>query len=579
MKYPYRWTAILLSTLTISIACGDNDGAEGDATGGASGSAGRGGSSGNAALAGGSDHGGAEGNDRGGAPAEGGFDGAVPAGSAGEGSGGRGGQGGEAAQPEHWLAFQLWTEGDDSHPLFVTGVPPQADPAQIAPDVDFWQWTPDGTRLVYATPAAYGGPPNAAFSIAVSAPGTLDAPEPLHEPLEEGAYAWRVSISPNSKTLALQLYEEETSTWYLRPIDGGVGEWMPVAEPVSGPEAPLVWSPDGSRAAIVQREDATSASLFVVDAATGESTRGGFGTLRPFQWSADGSRFFVEALGPGAGQRVLYAIDAEAASDAVELSDPAAHSAFDPSKFAVSSDGETVAYMAHVGGVGGVFIKQVRSAQAMQLVGGNPSTVLWSQSSEQFLYIASHLYAVPRQGGDAVRLNPEGTIALCNAPPCLRAVGDAFLLMTSDANQDLTGNQLYDIDLSTLAPSVRLLTGFAPETLIDFLAVAPDPSQVVLLTTDGAGKQSIYLVDRNAASPSVTRLFNSAPGTYPTHAPIAWSPDSRQLQLVADQHGEGYVSLFTTRFGNGTAELSAPLTPPGRKLTSIGAEWRPGPLP
>src|SRR5688500_10041754 len=211
MRYPYRLAAILLSTVTVSIACGADDDQKGAPSGGTSGSAGRGGASGNTASGGGADEGGAAGSDRR-APGEGGLGGAAPAGSAGEDSGGVGGQGGEAAQPEHWLTFQLWTEGDDTHPLFITAVPPQADPVQVAPDVDFWQWTPDGARLVYATPAAYGGPPNAAFSIALSPTRGLGAPEPLHEPLDEGAYAWRVSISPNSKTLALQLYEEETST-------------------------------------------------------------------------------------------------------------------------------------------------------------------------------------------------------------------------------------------------------------------------------------------------------------------------------------------------------------------------------
>lgn len=580
MKYSYRLAAVLLSTVAVSIACGADDDQKGEPDGGASGSAGRGGASGNAAPNGGADEGGAGGNDGGAAPGEGGLGGAAPSGSAGEGIAGVGGQGGEATQPEHWLAFKLWMEDENTHPLFVTGVPPQLDPVQIAPNVDFWQWTPDGTRLVYATPAAYGGPPNAAFSIALSATGALGAPEPLHEPLEEGAYAWRVSISPNSKTLALQLYEDETSTWYLRPLDGGVGDWAPVAEPVSGPEAPLVWSPDGSRAAIIQRDDSISPSLSIVDAATGESTQGSFGTLRPFQWSADGSRFFVEALGPGAGQRVLYAIETDAASDAVELSDPAVHSGFDPSKFAVSSDGDTVAFMARVGGAASVFIKQVGGAQpAVPLVGENPSAVVWSESSAHFLYIATHLYAVPRQGGDAIRLNPEGTTAFCNTPPCLRPAGDALLLMTSDANQDLTGNQLYDIDLSTPSPSARLLTTFTGGTTIDFLAVGPDPSQVLLLATDAAGKQSIYLVDRSAGQPSATPLFNPAPGTYHSPAPMGWSPDSRLFHLVAAPKGAGYLDLLTATLENGTATLSAPLTLQGRKVTSVGAEWQPRPLP
>jgi hypothetical protein len=313
-----------------------------------------------------------------------------------------------------------------------------------------------------------------------------------------------------------------------------------------------------------------------VDAATGDSTRGSFGTLRPFQWSADGSRFFVEALGPGAVERVLYAIPADGASDAVELSNPALHS--DPSILAVSSDGETVAFAARESGVRGLFIKQVGSAQpAVQITAESPSTVVWSESSEQFLYIATHLYAVPRRGGDALRLNPEGTIAFCSAPPCLRSADDAFLLMTSDADQDVTGNQLYDVELSMASPSPRLLTAFAVGTTIDFLTVGPDPSLVILLATDAAGEQDLYLVDRSAASPNVTRLFNPAPGAYPAHAPMAWSPDSRLFHLVAAPESDGYLDLFTARLESGTAVLSAPLAPQGHRLTSVGAEWRPGP--
>jgi Tol biopolymer transport system component len=484
-------------------------------------------------------------------------------------------------QPENWVAFQLWTEDGDAHPLFAAALPPSAEPMQVATDVDFWRWTPDGTRLIYATPAAYGGPPNAAFSLAFSASGSLGAPEPLHEPLGEGDYAWNVSISPDSKTLALQVYEAGSSTWYLRPIDGGVRDWATVAEgsaaePLAGVDARLTWSPDGTRAALVQREDATRDSLTIVDAATGEGSQGSFRSLRVFQWSADGSRLFAEALHADAGQRVLYAIDAGEPSAPIELSDRALHSEFDASKFAASSDGETVAFMAQAngGGAGRLFIQQVGSTQpAVQTEGDNPSNIVWSESSEQFLYISAHLYAVSREGGEAVRLNPEGTVAHCNVAPCLRAAGDAFLLITSD--DDYSSNQLHDLDLSTPSLSARRLSALPPGSFIDALAVAPNHSQVLLLTTDSAGKQGIYLVDRSAASPSATQLSFSPGGNSAAHAPM-WSPDSRLLHLVVETGGNGAVDLFAATIAGRTAALSAPLTPQGGKVTGVSAEWRPG---
>jgi Tol biopolymer transport system component len=187
-----------------------------------------------------------------------------------------------------------------------------------------------------------------------------------------------------------------------------------------------------------------------------------------------------------------------------------------------------------------------------------------------------YLYAAPRQGGDAVRLNPEGAIAACNAPPCLRAAGDALLLMTFDA--DYAGNQLYDIDLSSSSLSARLLTTFAAETLIDFLAVSPDSSQVLLFATDAAGEQAIYLIDRSAAAPSVTRIFEPAAVQHSLYWPLGWSPDSRFLDLRVDPDDDGYMDLFAVAAGNATAALPAPLTPQGRKITSVGAEWRPLPL-
>ncbi|MDF3067242.1 MAG: Prolyl oligopeptidase N-terminal beta-propeller domain [Polyangiaceae bacterium] len=582
MNYSYRLISMLLSACALGVACGEEGrGREGTA-GGASGSAGRAGASDNAASGGGADDGGAKNGGRGGAAGEGGPGGGVPTG--GSDAPGGGGEGGVTVAPEHWLAFQLWTEDDDTHPLFLAGVPQPAEPRPLAADVDFWRWTPDGTRLIYATPAAYGGPPNAAFSVALSRAGSLDDPEPLHRPLDDGDYAWSVSISPDSKTLALQLYEAGTSTWYLRPIDGGVGDWVDVAqgsavEPLAGVEARLTWSPDGTRVAVVQREDATHDSLFIVDAATRKGSQGSFRNLRVFQWSVDGSRLFADALDPDAGQRVLYAIEADAASDAVELSDRAVHSSFDPAKFAASSDGGTVAFMAQVNGAGAgrLFIQQVGSGQpAVQTEGDNPSNIVWSESSGQFLYIAGHLYAVPRQGGDAVRLNPVGRVAHCNVVPCLRAAGDAFLFMTSDA--DYTSNQLYDIDLSSASPSARLLSALPAGNFIDLLALAPDPSRLILLTTDNAGKQGTYLVDRSTASPSVTRLSRSPPSSSFLRSPM-WSPDSRLLHLVAAKGGGGAVDLYMATIESGTAVLSAPVTPQDRHITGVAAEWRPRPLP
>jgi hypothetical protein len=289
-------------------------------------------------------------------------------------------------------------------------------------------------------------------------------------------------------------------------------------------------------------------------------------------------------LGPGAGQRVLYAIDADAASNAIELSEPAVHYGFDPRKFAVSSDGDTVAFSAGVyGALGSVaLLKQVASAQPALQVGNAARDFVWSERSEQFFFTGSqdadvHLYAVPRQGGDAVRLNPEGTRAVCNVAPCLQAAGDALLLMTSDADQDVIGNRLYDIDLSTPSPSARPLTAFAAKEVIDFLAVSPNFSNVLLFATNAAGKQGIYLVDRSAAPPSVTRLFNPAAGA--SSQPLGWSPDSRLFDLRADPDNDGYVDLFAVAAGSATAGLPAPLTPQGRKNTSVSAAWRPQQLP
>lgn len=574
MKYAYQLVATFISALVLSVACGNDDSHEGPPQGDAgeaSSSAGRGGVSTN--VGGADDLGGhSPGGSRGGAPQGG----ANPA--AGTGGEALGGAGGEPAEEPLWLAFKALRE--TTAPLFLTGVRPRVDAQEVAPNVESWQWTPDGTKLIYTTQTAESPPRVSAFSVSVSEEGELSAPELLHDPLAPGEAVLALNPSPTGKTLALCLFRGGISRWYLRPSDGGGGDGTPVGSGSSVVEGHLAetrssWSPNGTKVATVQVEDPSHISLFLVDAATGKLSQntfeGGVDAFVafagvPLQWSPDGSRLFVSgAFDKTSAQRVLYAVDADDATHAVALSDPTVHTFLDDA-FVVSSDGERVAFKAGTSAAKGLYLKRVGSEEPAAMVAPGVIQGLLV-SADRFVYLQDHVgqrhfFVTSGDGGEPVRLDPEGMVASCNFGPCLWPAGESVLAVLSE--------HLYDIDVSAPSPHVRALTAFPADTVIDALVVAPDPSRVLLRATDAAGGQSLYLVERN--TPSVTRIL--APSTkganYPNNG-MEWSPDSQLFQLPLSYDDD--VDLVTAHIENGVAVLSPPLEPQGHRLLS--ASWRP----
>lgn len=617
MKHFYSLVA-LLSTVSL-VACGDEHDHEGEPSGGESGmsgSSGRPGSPGTAGSSGRGGSGGGFGSDPEGGSAQGGANDAI-GGASGEGNvrggmggasdarggaggdggatdaggasdGGDGGQGGAAPGVEHWLAYQLEVQGDYTHPLFIASVPPMAQPIKVAADVGTWQWTPDGTKLIYSTAASYEGPSNAVYSVEVS-PSGLGTPELMHEPLESNTYV-SFSLSPNGETLALRVQVPEgelyRSNWYVRSVDGP-SDWLLVSQGMVG-EAffeteRFAWSPDGTHAAIVQDEDGEYDSLVIADAA-GQVTQASFMDLNLVQWSADGSRLIAEGLYFAPDQRVLYAIDADAAFSAIEISDPTVHTAFDLRSLAVSSDGATVAFEASVTGEYDLFIKEVDSTEpAVKVDTQNAQEVVWNASHERFLYQSyasisppgPHLFMVPRQGGEPTRVNPEGTIAQCNVAPCLWAAGNALVLATYD--NDYTTNQVYDIDLSVSSPVARALTDFASDTLIDSVTLDSTLTRVLVFATDSSGERGMYEVDRNAASPSARWLLGFDAGVDPFPATAPWSSDATLIALTADhdRDPDGIRDLFVARIEGDVTTLSEPVVANDGSFVVISTGWQP----
>jgi hypothetical protein len=613
--------AVLVAASSSVAACGADDtddsgsgaragtaGAGGKASG-QGGSSGRGGAKADAGGKGG--RAGAAGSSVGAAagesgPGDGGNDGvAGEAGSGGErfgetaGGSGRStggddaGAGGSAgAEPtdlvERWLAFRIEKQDDYTYPLFVVPVPAGSAPLPVAADIVSFQWSPDGKQLLYVSVPS-GDAPNAAYLVTVS-DGGVGEPEMIHPPLSGTEdRVTHASVSPNGQVLALQLFEDGVSRWYVRPMVSGSDAWNPVGEGADGehvaePGRRFSWSPDGERLAIVERESASHDRLLIVDS-TGAGDAASFQDLSLIEWSRDSSHVLADGISSEPlGTRTLFWIDAASVSDIEMLTEPDVQSDFSLAQ--IAPDGSAVAFKAAEVSQFDLFVRSLDAGGALtKLDGVSVQRAAWLENSEGLLYwgyaplefTGPHLYAVPKDGSMFTKLNPDDTFALCNSGDCIRRAGNSFVFATM--NWDKTGNQLYEATFAGTTATVRALTSFPDGTLVDSFEVGPDPTGVLVFVSGPASREVRY-VDRSAAPPA-DRLVTAVPtDAYPfsfgAEGP-PFSSDSRYAYYVAnhDLDPDGMVDVFVSEIADGVPGTPAQLTQLGPTEQLQGVVWQP----
>lgn len=608
----------LIAASAIAIGCGDDDGG-GPGTGGTGGSAGIGGSAGgeggSGAKGGSAGKGGTQGSSAGaggGGQSGSGTDPAGGAGAAGDagsdaGAGGepepQGGRGGSAddggaagtggGEPdlmaERWLAFRLerQTEPAYTYPLFAVPVPKSSDPLLVAPDVEKFEWSADGTRLLYVTPG-YGTTPNAAYLVPITSSG-IGEPEMIHLPLTgTDDRVLNATLSPDGQAIAIQLFEDGWSRWYIRLVASAPDAWNRVSDGVEGtvasePGVRFSWSPAGQRIAIIE----PTADGY--DHLVGAGATGPLGDVYLFdasllEWSSDGSHFLLESMNYEPDVYALRWVNSQVVWELSQLNEDFVQNDF---TFAtIAPDESAVAFKAESDGEFDLFVKTIGSSSSpAKLDGVAVQNAWWLADSEGLLYwgygpgedgTGPHLYVVPKDGGSFTRLNPEGTVQVCSSGQCLRRADDAFVFTTSDFDQ--TENQLLDVTFAGTTPSVRPLTELPAATLIDAFEVGPDASDVLMIVTKPSGKEVIW-IDRSA-EPPVARLVvalpaEASPFTY-TDGP-AFSSDSKYFHYAAndDLDPDGMVDVFVSEIVNGVPSTPVKLTGLGSGEQLYGVLWQP----
>lgn len=139
-------------------------------------------------------------------------------------------------------------------------------------------WSPDGTRLLYAQAA--GGDQPARFET-VAADGTG---EQAVSPALRGVSSVNApSFAPDGRRFAYL----DGGTLYVAPGDGGAAAPLRDARNFLS----VRWSPRGDMMAVVRAGTAAQAGLWLVDAASGRLVRRMVkGSVAGFDWSPDGSR-------------------------------------------------------------------------------------------------------------------------------------------------------------------------------------------------------------------------------------------------------------------------------------------------
>jgi hypothetical protein len=613
--------AVLVAASSSVVACGGDD-TEDSGSGARAGTAGTGGKA--SGQGGSSGRGGAKGDagGKGGRAGAGGSSVGAAAGESGAGDGGNdsvaggGGAGGErfgetagasgrstggadagaagsaGAEPtesvERWLAFRIEKQDDYSYPLFVAPVPAGLAPLPVAADVASFQWSPDGRQLLYVSVPS-GDAPNGAYLVTVSDLG-IGEPEMIHPALSGTEdRVTHASLSPNGQALALQLFEDGVSRWYVRPAASGADAWNPVGqgsdgEHVAEPGRRFSWSPDGERLAIVEPESASHDRLLIADS-TGVGDSATFQDLSLVEWSRDSSHLLADGLSSEPlGTRALFWIDADNVFDVETLTEPGVQNDFSIAQTA--PDGSAVAFKAAEASQFDLFVRALDSGGALtKLDGVSVQSAAWLENSEGLLYwgyapaevTGPHLYAVPKDGSMFTKLNPDDTFALCNSGDCIRRAGNSFVFTTM--NLDQTGNQLYEATFEGATATARAMTSFPDGMLVDSFEVAPDPTGVLVFVS-GPGSREVRYVDRSAAPPAdrlVSTLPTDAyPFSYGAEGP-PFSSDSKYAYYAAnhDLDPDGMVDVFVSEIVDGVPGTPAQLTHLGPTEQLYGVVWQP----
>lgn len=397
----------------------------------------------------------------------GGSDGGTTAGESGDaGAGG-------AAEPElpiaeRWLAFRL-ERPNNKHPLWLSSLPSASLPVLVDADVESFEWSANGERLVYVTSPS-GSAANAAYTVEVSSKGLAERRllHPLLDRQEDRVL--NASVSPDGKSVALQLYEDGTTTWYVTDVTSSLEVWSPLGSGALGqhpsqPGRDFAWSPDGRRFAFLDGDASDELILVLLEAGAEapEESAAVYAGAKILEWSHDGTRLLAEAGAPE--QRSLF-LFGDGASNMTTLTLPGTYTDLSLAHF--SPNDARVAFKARKQDIPALFIASVSKPQPLVEIEPFVGDFRWLPDSETLACWGNngpHLYAAAADELALAQLNPPQTVVSCQVTPCFQVTNGAILF--SSTNEAQTASQLYEARLDSGTPDVRPLTSFAAETLLN----------------------------------------------------------------------------------------------------------------
>jgi hypothetical protein len=501
---------------------------------------------------------------------------------------------------ERWFAYRLELD-EGQKPLFVAAAPGGNQVTEVHADVESFEWSSDGKKLVYVT-REDGGGPNGAYWVDF-AQGAPSAPLPVEiEVALEGEDAiLNATLSKDAEFIALHLYQGGTSRWFSRTLEGASDAWWPLTEGVAGKDAVapdsgrFVWSPDRTKLAII--EDANpkdeDSELYVAPV---EPLVGSYwltyNASEIVAWAGDSSAIVSRRI--ELGEQYLTWFDA--ATDAFYSPvDVAGSDLDDVDRVSIAPDSSAVLFTATEDDVGALYY----DVFVRDIVGGVPDTltkvdaslpedhvvsqVAWLPDSARIAYlgnlggnaVGSHLYVTPAAGGDWTPVSgplfEEGLVY------SFRAAGDSVVFGIALEGEGASTTQLFEVGVSMTPPSapVAVTPAIAGEFLGPYFLAPDERRLLVLAEVEGGGAPRIYYADRGAVSPALVPLSDSLAGGTILAAEAPWSADSKFASYAADESGEGAFDVFLARVEGEDAPVSSKVTAHAVGTTVIEIEWQP----